>query len=189
MLATLSRRPRLRCHPMLTGLWLAGLCACSTPLAPPVARAPVPALRTAPLAEPSAVPTVPAVPAAVASSPAAPPAAPYSAAVAARFPEPAVAYDTPAFEPGRSSFTSNAELQSALLALVQEASAANGQTHVKLLGLGGLELVRSQGTVAIIAGVSSSVRERRSRSTAPRPVLNRPGFSRPRFDVARFSPR
>ena len=137
---TLAWRRRLRCHPIATSLWLAGLCACSTPLAPPVAppvaQAPVPALRTAPLAEPSAVPTVPAVPAAVASSPAAPPAAPYSAAVAARFPEPAVAYDTPAFEPGRSSFTSNAELQSALLALVQEASAANGQTHVKLLGLG-----------------------------------------------------
>ena len=137
---TLAWRRRLRCHPIATSLWLAGLCACSTPLAPPVAQAPVPALRTAPVAEPSAVPTVPTVPAAAASSSAAPlaapPAAPYSAAVAARFPEPAVAYDTPAFEPGRSSFTSNAELQSALLALVQEASAANGQTHVKLLGLG-----------------------------------------------------
>ena len=149
MLATLSRRPRLRCHPMLTGLWLAGLCACSTPVVPPVPITPVPTFRTAPVAVPAASPapaalptvpttvaTVPREPTAAASSVATPPAAPYSEAVAARFPEPAVAYDTPAFEPGRSSFTSNAELQSALLALVQEASAANGQTHVKLLGLG-----------------------------------------------------
>ena len=139
---TLAWRRWLRCHPIATSLWLAGLCACSTPAAPPVPVTPAPTFRTVPVAVPSAppapaaLPTVPREPVAVGSAPPAPPAAPYSAAVAARFPEPAVAYRTPAFEPGRSGFTSNAELQSALLALVQNGSASNGQTRVGLLTLG-----------------------------------------------------
>jgi hypothetical protein len=43
-----------------------------------------------------------------------------SEALAARFPDPVVAYRTPAFEPGHESVTSNAELRAALQALVAD---------------------------------------------------------------------
>ena len=55
--------------------------------------------------------------------------------IAARFPDPPVDYRTPAFQPGRTTFTSNAELQSALHALLREPAAAGG-TAVRLLALG-----------------------------------------------------
>lgn len=45
--------------------------------------------------------------------------APEPEAVAARFPAPAVRYDTPAFEPGRSGFTRNDEIHALLGALAQ----------------------------------------------------------------------
>jgi hypothetical protein len=67
-------------------------------------------------------------------APAAPPAAPYPDAVAARFPEPRVVYRTPAFEPGRTAFTTNAELQAALHALVRDGRGA--APTVRLLALG-----------------------------------------------------
>jgi hypothetical protein len=41
-----------------------------------------------------------------------------SEALAARFPDPAAVYRTPAFEPGHEGFTSNAELRALLQALV-----------------------------------------------------------------------
>ena len=69
-----------------------------------------------------------------APAPAGPGAAVESAAVAARFPEPAVAYRTPAFEPGRSAWTSNAELHALLHMLVRDGESAAG--IVKLLSLG-----------------------------------------------------
>ena len=77
-----------------------------------------------------------ALPSAAASAPVAPvgPALPYSAAVAARFPDPAVRYDTPAFEPGRTTFTSNAEVQSILRSLVREGG--SGAPTVRLLNVG-----------------------------------------------------
>jgi hypothetical protein len=43
-----------------------------------------------------------------------------SAGVAARFPEPAVTYNTPAFQPGRTQYTSNAELHAWLHSLVRD---------------------------------------------------------------------
>ena len=61
---------------------------------------------------------------------------PYSAAVAARFTEPKVTYRTPAFAPNHSGFTSNAELQALMIALVQDAVPATGQPRVSLLPLG-----------------------------------------------------
>jgi len=64
------------------------------------------------------------------------PAAPYNDAVAARFPDPAVSYRTPAFEPGRSSYTSNTELQSALRSLLRDGRDRPGATTVRLLPLG-----------------------------------------------------
>lgn len=54
------------------------------------------------------------------ATPASAAASAFSAAVEARFPEPAVNYRTPAFEPGRTGFTTNAELHDALQALVRE---------------------------------------------------------------------
>jgi hypothetical protein len=76
---------------------------------------------------------VPVAPSAVAGAAS----APYGAAVAARFPDPAVAYRTPAFEAGRSGFTGNAELQSELATLFREHSGANGTgVAVRRLALG-----------------------------------------------------
>ena len=63
-------------------------------------------------------------------------AAPYGAAVAARFSDPKVTYRTPAFAANRAAFTSNAELQALMMALVQEAVPATGQPRVSLLPLG-----------------------------------------------------
>ena len=86
-----------------------GLAACT----PPPAAPPAPA--------PSSAPVVAA------------PALPYSEAVAARFPDPAVQYDTPGLQPMRDSFTSNAELSEALHRLA--ASSSPGMT-IKLLQVG-----------------------------------------------------
>ncbi len=61
---------------------------------------------------------------------------PYSAAVAARFSEPKVSYRTPAFTANRATFTSNAELQALMLALVQDAVPETSQPRVSLLALG-----------------------------------------------------
>jgi Zinc carboxypeptidase len=80
-----------------------------------------------------------------ASAPPAPPAPPdaappgqpaESAGVAARFPDPPVSYRTPAFEPGRSGFTSNAELRAVLQGLVRVADGASGTTAIRLLQVG-----------------------------------------------------
>ena len=133
----------LHCHPQSISLWLTGLlCACGTPVAPPVPPTPTTVLLTAPAPAAAAAPA-PAVFAQPVTEPVAPlsplpssPSAPYSAAVAARFPDPLVTYRTPAFEPGRSGFTTNAEMQSALRGLEQAASPINGQTQVKPLLLG-----------------------------------------------------
>ncbi len=96
---------------------------------PPVAPAPAEA-DTAPVR-----PGAPAAPAAaVPGAAAAPASAPYGAAVAARFPDPVVLPRTPAFETGRSAYTSNAELRQVLRALVREPGPNAAQ--VRLLGLG-----------------------------------------------------
>ncbi|HEV7914102.1 MAG TPA: M14 family metallocarboxypeptidase, partial [Albitalea sp.] len=69
-----------------------------------------------------------------AGTPAAAAAAPYGPEVAARFPDPPVTYRTPAFQPGRTAFTSNAELQALLHGLARDARP--GATAVTLLTLG-----------------------------------------------------
>ena len=115
---------------------------------PPPAAPPARAANPAP---PTAAPA-PAAPVAVAS-PVAPPTPPTGAplaadepaltespGVAARFPEPAVSYRTPAFAPGRTTFTSNAELQSLLRGLVREesgsANATTNATTIRLVQVG-----------------------------------------------------
>ena len=100
---------------------LAGaLSGCSTPMPGwPATDGPgaPPAIRPAPTA-PSPAAELPAPP------------APYNAAVAARFPEPAVDFRTPAFQPGHAGFTSNAELQATLREIV------HGARNATLLPLG-----------------------------------------------------
>ena len=79
--------------------------ATAAPPAAVPAPAPAPLVQTFPVPAPSlgAAPLTPATP-------------PYSAAVAARFPAPSVSYSTPGLQPGRSSFSTPAEINSWLLA-------------------------------------------------------------------------
>jgi hypothetical protein len=89
------------------------------PVAAPVAPAPVPsAPARAAAPAPAPVPEPAPALASAASTAASRPFEFESDAVAARFPDPAVRYRTPAFEPGHSGVTSNAELRAALLTLV-----------------------------------------------------------------------
>ncbi|WP_374539653.1 hypothetical protein, partial [Micromonospora aurantiaca (nom. illeg.)] len=106
---------------------LLGACAS---VAPPPAPQPVPPHPAA------AAVSLPAPrPSAPAPAPAAAPAAPYGPAVMARFPDPAVRYATPAFEPGHAAFTSNAELQAQLRELVREAKAAGSRAQLLVAGV------------------------------------------------------
>ena len=57
-------------------------------------------------------------------------------AVAAHFPEPALTFATPAFEPGRSAFTSNDELHVMLHGLARRASMAESVTGIAVVSLG-----------------------------------------------------
>jgi hypothetical protein len=91
-------------------------------------------------------------------------AAPYSAAVAARFPAPSVIYNTPGLQEGRSSFTSNAEIQTWLRELSTAASRSPGlKAAVLPIGqsqrgetLEALVLTRADGTDA--AAITASGR-------------------------------
>jgi hypothetical protein len=129
--ATATVRPRTQQGIALLLSLLVTLSACtSTPLPPwPSSGAPT---RTAPAPAPVSV-SVPAtvavaqpvpVRSAVVAAPVAE--APYSAAVAARFPAPSVVYSTPGLQEGRSSFTSNAEIQTWLRDLTASAAGAPG---------------------------------------------------------------
>lgn len=127
---------------------------CSTPLpayppADPGSTAPAPGTPGTPSGAPSASSTpgtsstAPADPASgvAVGVPSATPAfvetpPPYPEAVAARFPEPAVKYATPAFEPGRITWTSNAEVALWLRALVREGRSAPGSPSVRLISPG-----------------------------------------------------
>ena len=95
------------------------------PLPPPLRASPSIAGR----AEPS--PFAP-----TAAAPLLPAALPYSAGVAARFPDPAVSYRTPAFEPGRVDFTTDAELQTLLRGWVRDGSQNSSAVTIRLLSVG-----------------------------------------------------
>jgi hypothetical protein len=96
----------------------AGLAACTTP--PPPASVPV----FGPV--PSPAPATPSPAPAQAPAPAVTP-----AGLASRFPDPAVSYRTPAFQPGRSALTSAAEAQRLLQSLARDHG-----TVVRLVKLG-----------------------------------------------------
>jgi len=68
------------------------------------------------------------------------PAPSVSAAVAARFPEPAVTFATPAFEPGRTTFTSNDELGAILHGLARGAAIGEHASDVSVIPLGASQL-------------------------------------------------
>ncbi len=140
-----SRRVALRCW-VVTGAVLTG---CSTPLPPypPAAQeAPPPAAAPQAPAGGASAPaaSVPPLPGPDHAQPETLP--PYGDAVAARFPEPSVKYTTPAFEAGRTTWTSNAEVALWLRALVREGRSAPGSPSVRLLTPG-----TSQGGVPIEA--------------------------------------
>ncbi|MES3012872.1 MAG: M14 family metallopeptidase [Pseudomonadota bacterium] len=108
------------------------LWACGSPPSVPVR--PVPAPGRPVVAAPTAVAQVPGVaPAPAASSPAQPT---ESAALAARFPDPPVTFSTPAFAPGRTGFTTNAELRSLLHGLARDADGSASATTIRLLQAG-----------------------------------------------------
>lgn len=107
--------------PWATGvLALAVLAGCGTP---PQRQEPSPAGFSTVRTEPVASSAPPAVAAAAS--------APYGEAVAARFPDPAVSYRTPALQDARAGFTTNAELQD-----LQRGLAREGAPGVSLLALG-----------------------------------------------------
>ncbi|MDP2820393.1 MAG: M14 family metallopeptidase [Polaromonas sp.] len=157
-------RPAL---PLLLSLALAGCTSVPLPpwpvpggtaKAPPVAApTPIPATVAPPVVIVQPVPVRPAV---VVVAPATPE-APYSAAVAARFPAPSLIYSTPGLQEGRSSFTSNSEIQTWLRDLAASATASPGM-KAALLPIGqsqrgealeALVLTRAAGTdaAAIVA--------------------------------------
>ncbi len=116
------------------------------------------------LAPPSTVlrTPLPSVAAPASPAPAASPVGPYSAAVAARFPDPVVSYNTPAFKDARAGFTTNAEMQTILRSLVMPGEGA-GPPSVTLLPLG-----RSQQGVAIEALLFSRVGDASTATAAQR---------------------
>jgi len=61
-------------------------------------------------------------------------------AVAARFPEPAVTFATPAFEPGRTAFTSNDELGAILHGLARGAAIGEQTSDISVIPLGASQL-------------------------------------------------
>ncbi len=114
---------------------VAALTACASAPQVPMRPMPPPSRPAAVAPAPVAVVQPPAqVPALVVVPAPAPPIE--SAAVAARFPDPPVAYRTPAFEPGRSGFTTNAELRSLLKGLARDGDGSAGSTTIRLLQAG-----------------------------------------------------
>jgi hypothetical protein len=163
-----SRSGRLRpALPLLLSLLLA---ACTSVPLPPwpapggAAKAPAPATPApAPIPATVAPPVVVVQPVPVRPSGVVAP-EPYNAAVAARFPAPSLIYSTPGLQEGRSSFTSNAEIQSWLRDLVASAAATPGM-KAALLPIGqsqrgeALEaLVLTRGAGANAAAMAASGR-------------------------------
>ncbi len=66
----------------------------------------------------------------------APEVGPIAPSVAARFPPPSVQYQTPGLEAGRTRFTTDSELHSALLQLERQGDEASGRATVRLLQAG-----------------------------------------------------
>ena len=143
------------------------LCACSSVSLTPVRPVPAPSRPI----EAAPAPAIAQAPAPASSVEAAPTPAPpaESAAVAARFPEPAVVYRTPAFEPGRAGFTTNAELRNLIRALVRAGDGSAASTAVRLLQVGssqtGVPIEALHFSRAPVALAASGVAARPARPT------------------------
>ena len=143
------------------------LCACSSVSLTPVRPVPAPSRPI----EAAPAPAIAPAPAPASSVEAAPTPAPpaESAAVAARFPEPAVVYRTPAFEPGRAGFTTNAELRNLIRALVRAGDGSAASTAVRLLQVGssqtGVPIEALHFSRAPVALAASGVAARPARPT------------------------
>ena len=143
------------------------LCACSSVSLTPVRPVPAPSRPI----EAAPAPAIAQAPAPASSVEAAPTPAPpaESAAVAARFPEPAVVYRTPAFEPGRAGFTTNAELRNLIRALVRAGDGSAASTAVRLLQVGssqtGVPIEALHFSRAPVALAASGVTARPARPT------------------------
>jgi len=105
------------------------------PAPPPPAPAPAPVER-APSAPAIATPVRPSPPVTITPLPT--PTVP--AAVAARFPEPSVTFATPAFEAGRTAFTSNDELGAILHGLARGTAIGENSSEVSVIPLGASQL-------------------------------------------------
>ena len=147
-------RQRARCRAAaLLACAMLGACAVPQSILPPSMRKPAPPTqvtanvpppppRTA--SPPSAAASAASAPAAVASPVRSPsnvvvtplPTPNVPPAIAARFPEPAVSFATPAFDAGRTAFTTNAELGTLLRGLQRGASLGEHATDVSVLSLG-----------------------------------------------------
>ena len=136
------------------GLLLLGACsspmprAARPPAAPPT-QLPPPQSQPVPTIDPNVPATSPPiryVPPPVAAPPAPPPplpptpevvsVPPASPQIAARFPEPNVGFATPAFEAGRTAFTTNDELYAFLQGLTRDGASSRGGTSIELLPIG-----------------------------------------------------
>lgn len=139
-----------RRNPALLAMTLAMAACASSPMPPPLPPLPVriaPAQAPAspplaasatPIERPSERPSERPARAATATPSGGPPLPvppPRSTGVAARFPEPATTFATPAFAPGRQSFTDSDELRAILYGL-ERSGGAGRRTDVKVLDLG-----------------------------------------------------
>lgn len=85
-----------------------------------------------------------------------------SPAVAERFPEPAVRYRTPAFEPDHPGYTSNAEMRSLLLGMIRNGDGRPGSTSVRLVQVGSsqsgapIEVLHFSRTPTSLAGTGAT---------------------------------
>ena len=148
MMSRFDRPSARRRLSMLLAGALLGACATShrPPPAPVTVATPAPRPATPPVSAPPAaasappvavaLPVRPAPPVALAPLPAPLPAPLVPPAVAAHFPAPALTFATPAFEPGRSAFTTNDELHAIIYRLARGASMGETATDVTVVSLG-----------------------------------------------------
>jgi len=146
------RRARCRTAALVASAMVAA-CAVPQSVLPPSMRKPAPPTQVTanlpppprnaapPAAAPSAAASAPAAVASPVRSPSNVVVAPLPtpsvpAAIAARFPEPAVSFATPAFEAGRTAFTTNAELGAVLRRIERGNTLGEHATDVNVLSLG-----------------------------------------------------
>ena len=135
-----------RRHPALVAMTLAMAACVSSPMPPPLPPLPI---RVAPVQAPASPPVAAsgapserpgerptrAATSTPSGGPPLPVPPPRSTGVAARFPAPATTFATPAFAPGRQSFTDSDELRAILYGL-ERSGGAGRRTDVKVLDLG-----------------------------------------------------